>query len=127
MQQTHLPPSGHVVNVEVTDSYDPVKYSSHYESATAAAKPSYKYKEDEVLAAVQTQIDGTYSEHYQIEEGLQLFDVWIADGTASTTFKNLTEKYLWRYGRKDGKNKRDILKAIHYLMMLLYVDHLKEN
>jgi len=28
-------------------------------------------------------------------------------------------KYLCRYGKKDGKNRKDLLKAIHYIVLLL--------
>ena len=28
-------------------------------------------------------------------------------------------KYLCRYGKKDGKNRKDLLKAIHYVILLM--------
>jgi hypothetical protein len=28
-------------------------------------------------------------------------------------------KYLCRYGKKDGKNRKDLLKAIHYIVLLM--------
>ena len=31
-------------------------------------------------------------------------------------------KYGSRYGSKDGKNKKDLLKVIHYAMLLLHFD-----
>jgi type VI protein secretion system component VasF len=31
-------------------------------------------------------------------------------------------KYGSRYGDKDGRNKRDLLKVIHYAMLLLHFD-----
>ena len=31
-------------------------------------------------------------------------------------------KYGSRYGNKDGKNKKDLMKVIHYAMLLLHFD-----
>ena len=28
-------------------------------------------------------------------------------------------KYLCRYGKKNGKNKKDLYKAVHYIVLLL--------
>ena len=42
-------------------------------------------------------------------------------------------KYLCRYGKKDGKNRKDLLKAIHYVVLLMssededYVDELVKD
>lgn len=30
-------------------------------------------------------------------------------------------KYLQRYGRKDGYNRKDIMKALHYCLIMLHV------
>ena len=32
-------------------------------------------------------------------------------------------KYLWRYGKKDGNNKKDLMKALHYIVLAMHVDH----
>jgi hypothetical protein len=34
-------------------------------------------------------------------------------------------KYAMRYGKKDGKNKADLLKIIHYAMIALYVNQFR--
>ena len=31
-------------------------------------------------------------------------------------------KYGSRYGNKDGKNKKDLMKVVHYAMLLLHFD-----
>ena len=37
-------------------------------------------------------------------------------------------KYAQRYGKKDGKNRNDLMKVIHYGIIQLYQDHyIKEN
>jgi hypothetical protein len=87
---------------------------------------AYKYAENKILNDLKDHLDGTYSQHYKTdEENLQAFDAWIALGDAGPTFRNTAIKYLWRYGKKNGKNKEDLLKALHYICMCLYVDHYK--
>jgi hypothetical protein len=31
-------------------------------------------------------------------------------------------KYLARYGKKGGKNRKDLLKALHYAILLMYFE-----
>ena len=88
----------------------------------------YKYTEDQIIADFKAYIDKTYSEHYKTEEqSVECFDAWIALGDSTPTFRNTALKYLWRYGKKNGSNKADLLKALHYTMMCLYVDHYKDG
>ena len=81
------------------------------------------YKENLIIEDIRKYILGTYDEHYVFGEGRQLFDDWIEEGNANITFRHTAQKYLKRYGIKDGKNKKDIMKAVHFLVLLLYVDH----
>ena len=60
-----------------------------------------------------------------MNNNIECFDAWIALGNSGPTFRNTALKYLWRYGKKDGKNKKDLLKALQYVIMLLYVEHYK--
>lgn len=93
-------------------------------------KVKYKYAEDKVLADLKSYLDATYSQHYMTDDqehmdNLQCFDAWIALGDATPTFRNTALKYLWRYGKKNGSNKADLMKALHYVMLALYNDHYK--
>jgi hypothetical protein len=89
---------------------------------------SYKYAEDRILQEFTTYIDETYNEHYKTEEqSVECFDAWIALGDSAPTFRNTALKYLWRYGKKNGNNKKDLFKALHYVLMCLYVDHYKSE
>jgi len=84
----------------------------------------YKYAEGDIIADFKDYIDATYSQHYKTdEESIECFDAWIALGNSTDTFRNTALKYLWRYGKKNGNNKADLMKALHYVMMCLYVDH----
>lgn len=89
---------------------------------------NYKYNEDKIIADFKTYIDKTYSEHYKTEDQqIECFDAWIALGDSTPTFRNTALKYIWRYGKKNGNNKADLLKALHYILMCLYVDHYKDD
>lgn len=88
----------------------------------------YKYAEDHIIGDFLDYIDSTYGEHYKTEDNnIECFDVWIALGDSTPTFRNTALKYLWRYGKKNGNNKADLLKALHYTLMCLYVDHYKDG
>lgn len=88
---------------------------------------SYKYAEDKILADLKAHLDKTYTEHYATDNNIECFDAWIALGDSTPTFRNTALKYLWRYGKKNGNNKQDLMKALHYIFMCLYVDHYKDE
>ena len=94
---------------------------------TADKNIPYKYKEDQIIADFHAYIDKTYGQHYQTENNVQCFDAWIALDDATPTFRNTALKYLWRYGKKNGNNKDDLMKTLHYVLFLLYNDHYKEG
>lgn len=84
----------------------------------------WKYDEGKILADIEDYLKSTYGEHYTKNDSkIQCFDAWIALGDSGPTFRNTAMKYLWRYGSKGGKNKKDLLKALHYILLMLHVDH----
>ena len=90
--------------------------------------PKYKYKEDRIISDFHAYIDKTYGQHYMTEEeNIECFDVWLALGESTPTFRNTAIKYLWRYGKKKGSNKDDLMKVLHYTLMMLYNDHYKDK
>ena len=96
-----------------------------FHSSLPKSFTEYKYNEPEILGEMQAYVDRTYGEHYK-KEKLECLDAWIARDTASSTCIDTAEKYLWRYGSKKGKNKDDLMKAMHYIMLTIFVDHYKE-
>lgn len=82
-------------------------------------KIDYKYNENQVINEVKDYVDSTYGEHYVKNEGLQTLDVFIALGNAETTCRDNAIKYLMRYGEKQGKNRKDLLKVLHYVILML--------
>lgn len=106
---------------EVTFTFD-----NKYTPTRGGTNFHYKFAEGDIIADFKDYIDATYSQHYKTdEESVECFDAWIALGDSTATFRNTALKYLWRYGKKNGNNKADLMKALHYVMMCLYVDHYK--
>jgi hypothetical protein len=84
---------------------------------------NYKYSEDESIEEIAKYIAGTYGEHYAADNNIQAFDVWAAlaeGGDPSSSHRDTAIKYLYRYGRKGGFNRKDLLKTVHYCLMLLH-------
>lgn len=95
---------------------------------TKSSNINYKYREKEILADLSAYLDRTYGEHYnQNDENVQCFDAWLSRSGATDTFVNTAMKYLWRYGKKNGNNKEDLMKTLHYVFMALYSDHYRRK
>jgi hypothetical protein len=82
---------------------------------------SYKYKEDETLNKIKAYIDSTYTSHYS-QNNIQATEFIIDSGHGEGFCIGNIIKYAQRYGKKGGKNKRDIMKLIHYAIMLLSIE-----
>lgn len=81
--------------------------------------PTFKYGEDKILTELFDYIKSTYKQHYADEEKqIQVVDMWEAIGIAEDACQSNIIKYVARYGKKDGYNKKDLLKAMHYLVLL---------
>ena len=87
-------------------------------SASMERRPKFKYNEEEMLNDVIEYIRTTYQGHYVGKEDIQTTDVWHTLGSAATTTRDTAIKYLMRYGKKGGYNKKDLYKAIHYIVLL---------
>ena len=83
----------------------------------------YKFNEDEVLKFVKNYIDKTYEAHYaqgKIQATEVIFDAEHGEGFC---LGNII-KYAQRYGKKDGLNETDLLKIIHYAIILYGMKHI---
>ena len=79
-----------------------------------------KYKEDESIRALQDYISTTYGGHYTSKENnVQTLDLIESVGDAESFCRSNAIKYLSRYDKK-GQAKRDILKALHYTLLLYH-------
>lgn len=79
-----------------------------------------KYNEDKILKEVLEYIKTTYSKHYSTtKEGFQVQDILRHLKIDKDFSLSNAIKYLMRYGKKNGKNKMDLYKAIHYIVLLV--------
>ena len=79
-----------------------------------------KYNEDKILKEIGEYIANTYGEHYSTtKEGMQVQDMLRHLDIDKDFCQANAIKYLCRYGKKDWKNRKDLLKAIHYIVLLL--------
>lgn len=88
---------------------------------------NYKYNEDVNIDLIKNYIDSTYDQHYVGNKEIQTVDFWESLGSLDTTARDTAIKYLARYGKKAGRNKKDLLKAIHYIILMMYAHDKVEN
>ena len=86
--------------------------------------PDYKFREDELISELSDYIDSTYDSHYSTGR-LQSTEVIIDRGDGKGFTHGNIDKYNARYGKKDGYNRKDILKVLHYGLLALYVHDLE--
>ena len=95
-------------------------YGSKEDMEVKSPKINYKYNEDVLLKEITEYINKTYGQHYS-QNSIQTTEFVIDAGHGvGFTVGNII-KYAQRYGKKDGHNRADILKVIHYAIMLLHV------
>ena len=79
-----------------------------------------KYEEDKGIRDLSDYISSTYSGHYTSDQNnTQTLDLIQSVGDAEAFCRSNAIKYLARYDKK-GQAKRDILKAMHYCLLLYY-------
>mgnify|MGYP003126404222 FL=1 len=79
-----------------------------------------RFNEDKFIKEVEKYIKGTYDQHYVGKKEVQTIDVWETLGSIDTTCRDTAIKYLMRYGKKGGHNRKDLLKAVHYIVLLAH-------
>lgn len=79
----------------------------------------YKYSEDRLLEELRDYVDATYSEHYS-QNKFQATEFIMDSGHGEGFCIGNILKYAQRYGKKDGYNRKDLLKVLHYGIMALH-------
>ena len=81
----------------------------------------WKYNEDKTLNDIEQYLASTYKAHYTSEQSkTQTLDLIESIGDAEPFTRSNAIKYLSRFGKKNGKSRLDILKAIHYCILLYH-------
>ena len=101
-------------------------YQFSYPPKTSPPTPSldkhgvFKYNEDKSLKDARSYVMSTYSGHYTTKgSNTQTLDLIESVGDAESFCRSNALKYLSRYDKK-GSAKNDILKAMHYCLLLYY-------
>lgn len=85
---------------------------------------NYKYSEDRLLEELKEYVNSTYSQHYA-QGRIQTTEFIIDSGHGIGHTVSNVMKYAQRYGKKDGRNRKDILKILHYALIMLHVHDLE--
>jgi len=81
----------------------------------------WKYEEDLTMKEIREYLSSTYNAHYTSKDSkTQTLDLIESIGDAEPFCRSNAIKYLSRFGKKGGKSKQDILKAIHYCVLLYH-------
>ena len=92
---------------------------------TMSKKIDYKYNEGELLKEFAQYVDTTYDQHYSLNK-YQSTEFIIDSGHGEGFCIGNIMKYAQRYGKKGGRNRKDLLKVLHYALFMLFV-HDKET
>jgi len=115
----NIPDDSPYIQSFLSDNDDAVAH--HFNTPSGIENPAIrKYKEDESIKALQDYISTTYGGHYTSKENnVQTLDLIESVGDAESFCRSNAIKYLSRYDKK-GQAKRDILKALHYSLLLYH-------
>ena len=102
------------------------QYAHHFAPIEKEMAHYFKYHEKEILKDIEEYVSGTYKGHYTGNSheyrNVQTLDLMASKDLASSFCQANILKYGSRYGNKDGKNKKDLMKVIHYAMLLAHFD-----
>ena len=86
----------------------------------------YKFDEDRLLSELKDYIDSTYNSHYSKTKFHATEFIFDAGHGMGFCIGNVL-KYAQRYGRKEGYNKKDLQKVLHYAIMALYLHDIENK
>jgi hypothetical protein len=81
---------------------------------------NYKFNEKVNIGQLQDYVDSTYSAHYA-KNKFQATEFIIDGGHGEGFCIGNIMKYAQRYGNKDGYNRKDLMKVLHYALIALHV------
>ena len=79
----------------------------------------YKFSEDRILEDLKVYIDKTYGQHYA-QNKFQASEFIIDNGHGDGFFIGNIMKYAQRYGKKNGHNRDDLMKILHYAILAVH-------
>ena len=89
------------------------------------AKINYAFSEDKVISELQKYVDNTYDLHYAQRKYQATQFIEDCGHGEGFCLGNIL-KYVQRYGHKNGKSRADLMKILHYGIIMLHI-HDQEN
>ena len=86
----------------------------------------YKYNENKALVELEKYINSTYDEHYS-KNKFQATEFIIDGGHGEGFCIGNIMKYAQRYGKKNGKDRSDLLKVINYGIIALHINDMENS
>jgi hypothetical protein len=86
-----------------------------------------KYNEKKSLKEIEKYIESTYGQHYVGKDEFQIQDLLHSIDIAVPFCQASAMKYLARFGKIEGFNKLDLLKAAHYVILLMHFSNSNEE
>ena len=83
-------------------------------------KLEYKFNEGKNIEELKRYIDGTYHSHYS-KNKFQSTEFIVDCGHGDGFCLGNIIKYAQRYGKKNGKDRKDLLKIMHYAIIALSI------
>ena len=87
----------------------------------------YKFNENVIVNDIMDYVNKTYDSHYAQTKNYQATEIIIDQGHGTGFCMGNILKYAQRYGKKEGRNKADLMKVIHYAVIQLSQDHYQCN
>tara|TARA_B100000287_G_scaffold54947_1_gene48211 strand:- start:1018 stop:1281 length:264 start_codon:yes stop_codon:yes gene_type:complete len=86
----------------------------------------YKFDEYKTILEIKKYIDSTYDAHYS-KSKFQATEFIVDSGHGEGFCIGNILKYAQRYGKKNGKDKKDLLKVIHYAIIALHINNMENR
>jgi len=109
------------INFDDSEYTEDITIQPNTMKETTKDETFWRYDEGKILREVEAYLSSTYKGHYVGgETKIQTLDLIDSIGDSESFCRSNAIKYLSRFGKKDGKNQKDLLKVIHYAILLYH-------
>jgi len=108
------------VSLDLYGDYGEDHISFDFDMTTSNNPNRFKYSEERILKELTDYISSTYNQHYSAgDDAVQTLDLIEACGDGESFCRSNILKYASRYDKK-GTARRDIMKILHYAVLLMH-------
>ena len=90
------------------------------------AKINYAFSEDVAINDLKKYVDDTYTQHYARRKYQSTQFIEDCGHGEGFCMGNIL-KYAQRYGRKNGKDRADLMKILHYGIIMLHIHDMESE